>query len=181
MILPKAYVHALLKGAREIRLPADYEHPVEEGTGELAPVRTAVHREPTCWVLITDWHFDDDTDEYVIEVRRCAAPDTPRMLMPKARAGDGLGYTSQPYMAMRDEPECVDEGMQKRISTEGWAGFNQRQKQRLLDRRLLALEERLKLAWGDGQRLGIDLSGNLRAIDRIVGSMERKTDQGKAA
>jgi hypothetical protein len=78
-------VQAILKGRRELRLPADCPHPVEEGKGEVAPVRTAAHREPACWVLIHDWCFDDDTDEYVIELQRCAAPDTPRFLMPKPR------------------------------------------------------------------------------------------------
>lgn len=181
MILPKPQVQAILKGAREARFPANYEHPAEEGKGEVAPVRTAAHKEPTCWVIVEGWGFDDETEEYVIELRRCPAPDVPRMLVPMGRAGDGLGYTDKAYLAMRDEPECVDAATQKRIAEQGWAGFNEREKQRHIDRRLLALEERLKLAWGDGQRLGIDLSSNLQAIDRIVGSMERKTDQSKEA
>jgi hypothetical protein len=186
MILPKSIVRDILDGAREIRLPADYEHPVEEGAGEQAPVRTAAHKDPTCWVLVTDWHFDDATDEYVIEVRRCAAPDTPRLLVPAGRTPSRteLGYTDLPAFAMRgncDPGEAVDEKAQEQITKEGWAGFNGRERQRLLDRRLLALEDRMRLAWGDGQRLGIDLSGNLQAIERIVGGMERRTSQERDA
>lgn len=186
MILPKPEVQAILKGAREIRFPSDYAHPVEEGTDEVAPVRTARGREPVCWVIVEGWGFDDDTDEYVIELRRCPAPDVPRLLLPAGRSPSRteIGYTDIPGLAMRgnsDPGEAVDQTTQDKFTKEGWAGYNQRERHRLIDRRMLAIEERLKLAWGDGKRMGLDLSDNLRAIDRIVGSMERKTDQSRPA
>jgi hypothetical protein len=191
MILPKTIVRAILDGAREIRLPADYPHPVEEGSGEAAPVRTKAHGDPACWVLVTGWTFDDDTDEYVIEVQRCAAPDTPRLLHSShhrppawATVDDPGQYTDRRAFAMggnSDPGEAVDPATQAQFTKEGWDGFNARARQRLVDRRLLAIEERMRLAWGDGQRLGIDLSENLKQIDRVITSMERKTGQQQDA
>src|SRR4051794_33501726 len=108
MILPKQQVQAILAGAKEARFPADYEHPVSEEAGEVAPVSIAYGKPPTCWVLVKGWRFDDDEDEYVVELARCPAPDTPRLLIAGARAGDGWGYTSSTYLAMRDEPEAIE-------------------------------------------------------------------------
>lgn len=213
MILPKDQIRAILKGKREIRFPDDYEHPVEEGPNEVAPVRAAAGREPVCWVVVKAWTFDDETGEYVVEVERAPAPDTPRLLTSRTPVErpricsicrgqnvncgacngtgkaqpvgeptpDDLGYASHPFSAMPLEPEAVDATAQHRITKDGWEGFNMRERQRLLDRRALALEDRMRLAWGDAQRLRLDVSGSLAAIDRIVASMERRTDQTKDA
>lgn len=105
------------------------------------------------------------------------AGDVPRLLS----VDSSKGYTDKAYLALPEEPEAVDVKVQEKYAKEGWAGFRDRERHRILDRRLLALEDRMRLAWGDGQRLGIDLSSNLQAIDRIVSSMERKTDRSREA
>lgn len=161
----------------ELRHGFDESHPLAE-----VELRDRFKVSDELWLELRGWSADDEAEEYVYRLRRCAMPDAPRLLMPARRPKHSeLGYTDKPYLSLRDEPECVDEKAQDNISKEGWAGFNQRQRQRLIDRRMLAIEERLKLAWGDGQRLRIDLSDSLRAVERIVASMERRTDQSKEA
>jgi hypothetical protein len=161
----------------ELRHPFDEDHPLTQ-----IEVRQQFRLTDHIWLELREIGADDLTEEYVYRVRRCAAPDAPRLLMPAGRPKHSeLGYTDKAYLSLRDEPEAVDAATQARISGDGWAGFNQRERQRLVDRRMLAIEERLRLAWGDGQRLRIDMSDSLRAVERIVSAMERKTSQDRDA
>ena len=186
MILTKPQIADLHRGKlTELRYPID-EPPPEEVNGVYA-VFTSRGKEPSAWVRIMGFEVwtdpDDQHEEWLLRFAKVPAPDVPRLLMYNGRrpGRTELGYTDIPAYAMRDEPEAVDEKTQKKITKDGWTGFRDRERHRILDRRLLALEERMKLAWGDGQRLRISLSDDMRAIERIVAAMERKTDQSSKA
>lgn len=175
-MLTKAHIALVRAGkATDLRFPPETEIDWEPGH--------RVRISDALWFMVLSWKFDQTTDELVYRVRKCAMPDTPRLLMPAGRrpTRTELGYTDFEGFAMHGEPEAVDEATQEQITRDGWAGFNARERHRALDRRLLALEERLKLAWGDAQRLRIDVSSDLRVIERRVEAMESKTDRSRAA
>jgi hypothetical protein len=206
VILPSEAIGELLDGTRTEL--AVFEHaPV----GSIVAVKTRRNRRPSCLLTVTNCEADEhgyvltvkqcpmpDT----IRLLGTAPPGRPLPRCPICRGDDvlcgacngtgrshavndptdeDLGYTSQRWTALPDEPEGVSRADQDRIAAEGWTGFKTRESLRLAQRRRLALEERLRLAWADGQRLNISLSADLRAIERIVASMERKTDQSQKA
>jgi hypothetical protein len=206
VILPSDAIGELLDG-RRTQLAVYDEAPV----GSTVAVKTRRNRRPTCLLTVTACEPDDqgyiltvkqaplpDT----IRLLGTAPPPRPLPRCPICHGDDvlcgacngtgrshavndptdeDLGYTSQHWTALPDEPEGVSRTDQDRIAAEGWTGFRARESLRIAKRRQLALEERLRLAWADGQRLNISLSADLRAIERIVASMERKTDQSSKA
>lgn len=173
MIVERSQItHALAAKATEFRFPAEYPHPPEEGVGELAPVRAGQGKEPVFWVHVTNWFFDDDTDEYVVEFRKVPAPDVPRLLMPAARPkGSELGYTDKAYLSLRDEPECVDVETAERFARDGRERDERaarlRSKRAQRDRELLSLEERMVNARRAARMNEVDVHAELRVLRKF--------------
>lgn len=100
-----------------------------EECGAVVAVRVRGGR-ARCWVRVVDvWPHCDGG--YVVQFVRAPAPHTPRLLARTGRAhlgptegasggesGADHGYTSSPFRALGDEPECVPEEWQKDFSEE---------------------------------------------------------------
>jgi hypothetical protein len=101
-----------------------------------------------------------------------------RYLAPKARPGDGHGYTDIPELGMRHEPECLDEAdwerhILPRASQDAAKRLHIEEQAREQAKRLLSQEERLVQA----QR---EAKSRRRDVSREVWLVERLTAKGKA-
>lgn len=118
-----------------------------------------------------------------------------RFLLPKARVGDGLGYTDKPELAMRDEPECLDEADWNRyIGKPAAQSENAEKLARERDLRLLSQEERIVKAQREAAAKRRDVSREVwmlrrmqqkqrtpEVIEKRVQALERVVYLGRAA
>lgn len=119
-----------------------------------------------------------------------------RFLAPKARRGDGLGYTDVAELGMHGEPECLDEQQWRdHVGEPAKAVERQRRAAVAVDvsERLLSQEERIVKALGEAERIGRDVSreawllrrmqlkGRPREVERRLQVVERIVYLGRRA
>ncbi len=174
MIVSTIQIRAVLhRKAREFRWhQEDPNLPDTEGHGDIVPVRTARGKQPVLWVRIVDSDYDETALEYVYQVERVNAPDTPRLLTPAGRPkGSELGYTDKPYLSMTDEPEAVDQATQDRLTQAAIGRHAKRRREQSLaarrDRELLDIATRIQNAREAARHNHIDIRDDLRVVHRL--------------
>lgn len=106
---------------------------------------------------------------------RLEQEERPRFLRPKS------GYTSNPNEALPDEPEALDARTLNAMARANARDLAEHYRETIERCRRLALADRLAELQSEAQRVGIDVSGDLRLIEKRVESIERKLGQRFAA
>lgn len=141
-------------------MAANATHPAREF---LAQVRTARSQETTV----------PQPDEFRITGEE--PRDRGNLLAPSGRRADEYGFTDIPALAMRDEPEAIDDD-DYQIHVLGRALTHAQQQialeQAKLDRsrKLLTLEERLVVTHAEARRRCMDVSSEVRLVRLMLGS-----------
>jgi hypothetical protein len=141
-------------------------HEIEPGDDILIERFDRRHTLRSVWVMV----FEPD---------RTAAP---RYLAPTGR-GDDRGYTTVMAQAIADEPEAVDETMQRRISDQGREYDEMRAAgvdELLIDGLRKLRTQRHEFVTVAGER-GINVRDEIRMLDRAQASLERKIHDQRTA
>lgn len=94
--------------------------------------------------------------------------EQPRFLRPKS------GYTADPHEALPDEPEALDAKTLNLMAAASARDLAERYEQIVQARRKLDLADRLRELESAAQSAGIDISKDMRVIERRVGSIEQR-------
>lgn len=181
MILTRDEVKELqAEGSLEVLLPRVPSKPVQS-------VQVAVATPAVCLVRWTDhWPHRNGGEVVVIELVKRLKPSAPRVRKGHERLRlmkRNSGSTTDPRSAMRDpdiewdedagpaaEPEMVDEQTETRFARRA----HQSTELRALENSRRTLTERLDRTIEGAERLGVDPTRHLAAIERRIHDLERK-------